>query len=233
MRRFGGVDWLACAAYCDPEAQFPIRVVGHDQLQFRIRDDSRTLLSSGWARMDAHVRDLLRSLRNKQPAISDELDVLIPLLNALTAVLGTFAQGGILKGQTNVGEDRFQAEVLKLLRMKLGEDVQEGPKQAGGITDIRYRGCIVELKVEDSISDRAKIFAKYTSQATQYQGVEARSVTILLVLDLTEKSEAPGDLRNDVLLEKVETHGGPGEHPSWAFMFVVRGNVKSPSSYSN
>ena len=116
--------------------------------------------------------------------------------------------------------------------MKLGERVQEAPKQAGGITDIRYRGCIVELKVEGSLSDRDEIFAKYTSQATQYQGVEARSVTILLVLDLTEKREPPGNLRNDILLKEVETHGGSGEYPSWAFMFVVRGNVKSPSSYS-
>lgn len=229
---FNPIVFAVSASLLIGEEKCPIRIVGHDQLQFRVRDESRTLLSSGWPRMDAHVHDLVQALCDKQPAVRDEFDVLLPLLDALTAVLGTFAQGGLLKGRTDVGEDEFQEEVLKLLRVKLGEDVQEGPKQAGGITDIRYQGCVVELKVEDSISDRDKVFAKYTSQPTQYQGVEARSVAILLVLDLTDKSEPPGDLRNDILLKEVETHGGSGDYPSWAFMFVVRGNVKSPSSYS-
>ena len=224
---------FAVSAYLLVETErYPIRIVGHDQLKFRIRREGQTLLSSGWPRMDAHVHDLLQHLCKEQPAVRDELDALVPLADALTAVLGTVAQGGVLKGRTNLREAEFQAEVLKLLRVRLGEDVQEAPKQAGGITDIRYRGCIVELKVEESISDREKIFEKYSSQPTQYQGVEARSVAILLVLDLTEKSKPPGDLRNDILLKKVEVHGDSGGYPSWVFMFVVRGNVRSPSSYS-
>lgn len=212
--------------------RIPVRIIGQDQLHFRIRDPSRTLLSSGWPRMDAHVHELLQKLCDEQPTVRDELATLIPLLNGLTAVLGTFAQGAVLKGSTHVSEAEFQQEALKLLRMKLGEEVQEGPKQAGGVTDIRYRGAIVELKVEDSISDHQQLLAKYSSQATQYQGVESRSVATLLILDLTEKAEPAGDLRNDVLVGKVETHGGSGKYPSWAFLFVVRGNVKSPSTYS-
>jgi hypothetical protein len=209
-----------------------IRIVGHDQLHFRVRDPSRTLLSSGWPRMDAHVHELLQKLCDEQPAIHDELNVLIPLFDALTAILGTFAQGGVLKGSTHVSEADFQHEALKLMRMKLGQDVQEGPKQAGGITDIRYRGAIVELKVEDSIPDRQQLLAKYGSQATQYQGVEGRSVATVLVLDLTEKTDPPGDLREDVLLTRVKTQGASGAFPSWAVLFVVRGNVRSPSDYS-
>ena len=126
-----------------------IRIIGHDQLAFRIREESQTLLSSGWPRMDAHVHDMLQKLCTDQPSVRDELKTLSPLLNALTAVLGTFAHGGVLKGRTDVSEAEFQAEALKLLRMSLGEDVQEGPKQAGGITDIRFRGCIVELKIKN------------------------------------------------------------------------------------
>ena len=214
------------------EKTHPVRLVGHDQLQFRVRDQSQTLLSSGFPRMDSHLHDLAIELCTKQPTVRDELVELLPLLDALTCLLGTFAQGGVLKGRIDVHESEFQSEVLKLLRMKLGQDVQEGPKQAGGITDIRFRGCIVELKVEGSISDRDQLFEKYAAQPTQYQRVEARSVAILLVLDLSEKAKPTGDIRNDVMLGKVKTHGGDGKYPSWAFLFIVRGNVKSPSSYS-
>jgi hypothetical protein len=69
------------------------------------------------------------------------------------------------------------------MRMRLGEDVQEHGHQGGGITDVRYRGVIVELKVEKDTGDRSTISEKYAAQPTQYQGSEARQVSILLVLD--------------------------------------------------
>jgi hypothetical protein len=100
--------------------------------------------------------------------------------------------------------------VLRDLRNILGQDVQEYPSQAGGITDIRYRGVIVELKVEKENGDREHISKKYTLQSVQYAGVEARQVSILLVLDLTAKNKPPGDIRNDIILTGVETHGGEG-----------------------
>jgi hypothetical protein len=117
----------------------------------------------------------------------------------------------------------------------LGQDVQEHPSQAGGITDIRYRGVIVELKVERESGNREYISKKYTAQSIQYAGVEARQVGILLVLDLTSKDKPPGDIRNDIILTDVETHGGDDEakeFPSKAFVFVINGNMKSPSTYS-
>jgi hypothetical protein len=113
--------------------------------------------------------------------------------------------------------------------------VQDHPHQAGGIVDIRYRGVVVELKVERSISDRRLIAQKYTAQATQYEGVEARQVAVVLVLDLTSKDRPPGDIRNDVLLVDVPTHGsdeGASVFPSKAFVFVINGNLRSPSDYS-
>ena len=42
--------------------------------------------------------------------------------------------------------------------------------------------------------------------------------------------------KNDILLLDVPTHGGPEldkNYPSKAFLFVVNGNVRNPSSYSN
>ena len=103
------------------------------------------------------------------------------------------------------------------------------------ITDTETWEEIVELKVEKSTGDRVKIAEKYTAQPTQYAGSEARQVSIALVLDLTKKVRPPGDIRNDILLVDVPTHGGAEAtkvYPSKAFVFVVNGNTRNPSSYS-
>jgi hypothetical protein len=139
------------------------------------------------------------------------------------------------KGISTISESEFHKTVLRDLALTLGPDVQNHPHQAGRIGDIRYRGVITELKVEKDMGDRQRIVKKYVAQATQYQGVEARQVSVLLVLDLTPKDSPPGDLRNDILLVDVPTHGDADDtkrYRSKALVVVINGNVKSPSDYS-
>lgn len=119
--------------------------------------------------------------------------------------------------------------------LNLGQDLQDHPHLGGGITDLRFNDVVIELKVEDKIENRAAIAEKYTSQLTQYEGTQARQVGVVLVLDLTEKNLPPGDIRNDIMLVSVPTHGSsdPDEkHPSKAFVFIINGNTVNPSSYS-
>ena len=184
--------------------------------------------------MDAHLHDLLQKLIDERPELKDELQELLPVFDALVAVQATFAQGADFKYKSSgmIGEDEFQRETLKCLRMRLGEDVQEGTQQAGGITDIRYRGVVIELKVEGKLTDRRMIAAKYGQQATQYAGVEARSISIILCLDISDKTRTQGDIRNDVIVEKIETNEDSPDRESCVFLFMVRANQRSPSSYS-
>ena len=212
-----------------------IPVIGHSELCFRVSNDERYPLLTGNRRLDQHIEELVTKLLKDCPGVRSELPELLEMLQALTRLLATYAQGAIYKGRNDVLESEFQEKVLDHLRLILGQEVQEHPGQAGGITDIRYRGVIVELKVEKENGDRDYISKKYTPQAAQYAGVEARQVSILLVLDLTNKDMPPGDIRNDILLTDVKTHGGESEakqFPSRAFVFVVNGNMKSPSIYS-
>jgi hypothetical protein len=183
----------------------------------------------------SHIEELVTKLLSDCPKVRDELRELLDILQALTRLLTTYAQEAIYKGRRDVTESEFQATVLRDLRFLLGQEVQEHPKQAGGIPDVRYRGVIVELKVEKENGDREHISKKYAAQSVQYTGVEARQVSILLVLDLTSKDKPPGDIRNDILLTAVETHGGNDgtkKFPSKTFVFVINGNMKSPSTYS-
>lgn len=222
-------------AYRESSGTVDTRCLGYVQFRFRVVDPRSAPLASGYPRIDLHVADLLEELRRECPAVEGELQDLIPLLQGVTALLGMFAQEGVFKGVSSLSERKFQQEVARYLRMRLGKDLQEHTGQAGGITDIRFRGVIVELKVESCISDRAKIAAKYSAQLAQYEGIEARQVGILLVLDLTRKAQPTGDIRNNILLVEVPTHGSPTDRsvrPSKAIVFVVDGNTRSPSSYS-
>lgn len=212
-----------------------VPVIGHTELRLRVVNEDRHPLMTGNRRLDRHIEELIITLLSDCPKVRDELPDLLNILQALTRLLTTYAQEAIYKGRSDVLEPEFQARVLRDLRFVLGQDVQEHPSQAGGITDIRYRGVIVELKVETENGDRKHISKKYTAQTVQYAGVEARQVSILLVLDLTSKDKPPGDIRDDIILTDVETHGGDSEakkFPSKAFVFVINGNVKSPSTYS-
>ncbi len=210
-------------------------VVGHHEIRFQVSDTNRIGLESVNRQLDLHVTGLLEKLLKQAPTVTAELPTLQPVLETLVGILAVFAQEGMYKGQVNVDEKQFQREVMRLMRLKLGSEVQEHGQQAGGITDVRYQGVIVELKVEKNTASRAKIAAKYTAQPTQYAGSEARQVAVTLVLDLTEKDRPPGDIRNDILLVDVPTHGNSDPetlYPSKAFVFVVNGNIRNPSSYS-
>lgn len=212
-----------------------IPVIGHNELRVRVVDDIRHPLMTGNRRLDSHVEELTTRLLQECPKVRDELPDLMPMLQAIARLLATYAQEAIYKGRKDVQESEFQTTVLRDLRFILGQEVQEHPKQAGGIPDIKYRGVIVELKVEDENGERKHLSEKYTAQPTQYSGAEARQTSIVVVLDLTTKDKPPGDIRNDIILTSVETHGGSDvakRFPSKAFVFVINGNMKSPSEYS-
>lgn len=212
-----------------------VPIIGHHELRLRVVSYEAHPLMGGNRFLDRHIEELVLTLINECPRAKDELADLLPMIQALNRLLATYSQEAIYKGATTVAENDFHATVLRDLRFQLGQDVQSHPHQAGGISDIRYRGVIVELKVERDNGDRKHICRKYTAQAVQYSGVEARQVSTVLVLDLTEKHQPPSDIRNDVLLVDVPTHGGSDQqksYPAKAFVFVINGNVKSPSDYS-
>ena len=213
-----------------------VPVIGHNELRFKVVESPIWLPSAGHGPLDQHIVNLVEELIKECPSVQQELDDLFPMLDTLGRVCATYAQEAAYKGRTDVSEKEFQKDVLRDLRIRLGaSDVQEHPKQAGGIPDIRFRRVIVELKVEDENGDREHLAHKYARQATQYAGVEARQVSVLLILDLTEKANPPGSIRNDIFLADVPTHGTgdtAAQFPSKAVVFVVNGNTRNPSSYS-
>jgi len=212
-----------------------VPLIGHTEMRLRVSDTTRLPLATGNAPLDQHVVRLITELIRDCPEVQEELSELFDMLQALTKLVATYSQEAAFKGRSEVSEHEFQRSVARDLRFQLGSDVQEHTNQAGGITDIRFRGVIVELKVERENGDRSYIIDKYIKQSVQYSGVEARQVSVLLVLDTTVKDSPTGDIKNDILLADVESHGGKDTQavfPSKVFAFVINGNTRSPSEYS-
>ena len=67
-------------------------------------------------------------------------------------------------------EADFQKEILKNLKISLGEEIQEHARQAGGFIDIKYRSVIIELKVERNDGNRDYICRKYKEQGNTVSG---------------------------------------------------------------
>ena len=211
-----------------------IPVIGHNELRIKVVDSPTWLPTAETTPLHQRIVELIEALIMQHPSVQHELPALFPVLQALGRICAVYAQEAAFKGRTSVSESEFQQKVVHDLRMSLDpSEVQEHPKQAGGITDIRFRGVVVELKVENENGKRSHLAEKYCRQVTQYAGVEARQISVLLILDLTEKVNPPGDIKNDIFLTDVPTHGASAPHfPSKAFVFVVNGNTRNPSSYS-
>ena len=213
-----------------------IPVIGHNGLRIKVIDTPIWLPTPERTPLDQRIAGLIETLIGENPSVQQELPDLFPVLQALGRICAVYAQEAAFKARTNVSEKKFQQKVVHDLRMRLDpSEVQEHSQQAGGITDIRFRGVIVELKVEHENGERSYLAQKYSGQVTQYAGVEGKQVSILLILDLTEKVNPPGDIKNDISLSDVSTHGASDvrqEYPSKVFVFVVNGNTRNPSSYS-
>lgn len=210
-----------------------VQVVGHNSLEFKVLSKSKNEFSSGYKNIDSHVHSIFEELIKEQVNVKDELSELLSVSSALSNLLGRYAQGAVFKNIRTLGESEFQAKIRDDLRGILGNEVKEHIKQSGGFTDLVYKDVIIELKVEKENGDRDNIAKKYSKQSTQYQAVESRQVSIVVVLDLTPKINPIGDLRNNIILANVPTHGGANKkYPSKTLIFIFDGNLKNPSDYS-
>ena len=147
--------------------------------------------------------------------------------------MGRNLQRPIYKQGSLVHEPEFQTRMLEDLRMQLGEEVQEAPRQGGGPLDIRYRSITLELKVEDITKDRGSIVKKYVGQPTQYSSASGSQLGIVCVLDQTKKDEPPASPQNNIIVATPSIHGfekSAAPYPSKMVFVIIDGNLRLPSN---
>ncbi len=210
-------------------------IVGHRELKLRALSETAHPVFSGYSTIDIQIPVILQEIRTSLPSLGTrDLDDFTRCLVHVSRYAGMVMQGGDFKGK-KVLEQEFQRHLLRSLRMtELSSDVQEGERSAGGILDVRYHNIVIELKVENNVSDRASLRTAYIEQPSQYTAHNV-PLSITCILDMTEQEHPPANVANSITLETPPAHGFGSQnplYPSKVAVIIIDGNVKSPSSYS-
>ncbi len=211
-------------------------VIGYYKLRARVADPKQMTVLSKYRALDLRIVEIVEGLRDL-PGLDDQhLQDFVTILAAVANYMGICAQSAVYRAGEKIPEAEFQKRMLAHLRGQLGEEVLEGPKQAAGITDIKFRSVTIELKVEEKIADRAQMLAGYEDQPTQYSSGTGAQLGILCVLDLTEKDAPPAPTQNNLVVLTPKLHGfaaGNAPAPTRIVAVIIDGNLRAPSSYSH
>lgn len=210
-------------------------VIGYYKLRARIADPTQMTVLSKYRALDLRIVEIVEDLRNLPGLDEQHLQDFVTILAAVANYMGICAQSAVYRAGEKIPEAEFQKRLLTHLRGQLGEEVLEGPKQAAGITDIKFRSVTTELKVEEKVADRAQMLAGYENQPTQYSSGTGAQLGILCVLDLTEKDAPPAPTQNNLVVLSPKLHGFPtgnASAPTRIVAVIIDGNLRAPSSYS-
>jgi hypothetical protein len=220
----------------DESIHVPATIVGYRHLPVKVSDPSRTWLLSKYQSIDARIAEVVEEITGSCPNLdSNHLDDFINLLSAVTNHMGRNLQRPIYKQGVQINEPEFQTRILEDLRIQMGEEVQEAPRQGGGPLDIRYRSVTLELKVEDTTKDRERLVKKYVAQPTQYSSASGSQLGIVCILDQTDKNEPPASPQNNIIVTTPPVHGFEDSAPPFPTkmtVVIIDGNLRLPSDYS-
>jgi len=213
-------------------------VIGYDQLLVKVLDPNTTNYPTGFSMMNQAINDINLSLSQLTPPIdsTDKHNFLI-LLSGILNYQGFCLQQGIFSGVDNLSEHEFRDQLIQHLiaQPHIGEKIVKESHIGGGRVEISFNGIIAELKVERKISDREKLYEKYSKQPVAYASANSKQLSILCILDLTKKSRPIGIARNNITLRSLNIHGfetNNEQYPSQVAVVIIDGNSPKPSTYS-
>jgi hypothetical protein len=219
------------------ESKYPT-VVGYHQLIVKVVDANSPLLITGFKALNKVLSDIIMCLPTELPHLGEtDFQNFVKLLNGVLSYQGFCAQRGVYKGMSSIKESAFRDKMIEYLTAQayLGEQIVKEPDVAGGSVEIVFNGIIAELKVEKEISDREELAKKYGKQPVQYASGNGKQLSILVVLDLTEKKFPPAPPQNNVSIVMPTVHGfekSDPRFPSRVILVIIDGNTKTPSDYS-
>jgi hypothetical protein len=212
-------------------------VIGYDQLVAKVLDPNSNEFMTGFSSMTSALADIVIKLSKELPMLDKrERDDFLKLVRGILNYLGYCLQHGIYKNEKSIAESVFRDRMIQHLVgiPYLGEDVIKEAELAGGRVEISYHGITAELKSETQISDRKQMMEKYGNQALAYASGNGKQLSILCILDLTEKLRPPAPSRNNVVFRSMDVHGFDSEieFPAKQVVVFIDGNTIKPSDYS-
>lgn len=220
---------FAYRAWFSPEVD-RVLVRGHRHLRVQSFDPEHNP-QSGYAEVDRRIFELRDEVRRVGTASDTELNNFFLMLSVLGGIAAEALQDHLFPRQYS--ESEFQAELKKLLRLdrRIGSQLEEHPRAAGGITDLSFHRIRLELKAENEKFVSEEIAMQYIPQTAQYVAGSDRRFGALCIFDGSPKCDAPGLVANDIFVKAVLPPGGNGV-PIRIGVVIVRGNLAKPSDLS-
>jgi len=111
--------------------------------------------------------------------------------------------------------------------------VERGNRTAGGFLDVVHDRINAELKVARQTAVTVETSHKYLGQPTDYAADTGSQLSILVVLDMTQKQTPPGVLENYLGWMRPAVAGlDNARYPSLVGVVIINGNLPVPSGYS-
>ena len=209
------------------------RVLLEGQRRFEIRShDARSQPTTGYVEVDVRLLELNNQLRSF-PGVSDkDREDFLTLYAAVGAIAGRSLQDNLFK-KGRWTEDKWQDWLIAQLRARpeIGSALEVHPEAAGGITDLSFHRVRLELKAEPDHFVSQEDARGFVPQTAQYVVGSDKRLGVLAILASSPKTDAPGNVGNDLFLEALSDPGG-GPIPTLVGVAIVRGNLARPSDLS-
>lgn len=218
------------AQFLPMKPEMRVLVEGQRHLVLRSFDPEQHAIT-GYRVVDRRLVEIMGELRHQVGIPDREMDDFILAFSALGRLAGESLQDNLFPGIRS--ESDFQSEIRTRLRMhpRIGSQLEEHPRAAGGITDLSFCSIRIELKVECGQVVTEEVARRFIGQTAQYVAGSDRRLGILCILDCTPKQAAPGSAGNDIFLVAVPPPQGRGL-PLLVGTIIVRGNLSLPSQLS-
>ncbi|MDE0353870.1 MAG: hypothetical protein OXM57_14400 [bacterium] len=224
----------ASATLLRGDQRIPARIAGNTTLEL-VTFDPGTATPLNMPTTARAVQQRMSELANALPDLSreDKRDVRLLIEGVLR--FGHTLLDERLDAEADIDEDWFQRNLSFFLRADptIGARLEGHAMRAGGITDPLLGRIPLELKVDKkaiSLEDAARRFVR---QPTQYASAGDSQVSLLAVLDTSEKRAPAGVMGNEIKWEYPEIATGPHPpFPSMVGIIIIRAGFPRPSDFS-
>lgn len=215
------------AEFDDTQNTKDVAIVGHRRLVIEGSDIASHPIT-GFTHVDLHLLGIRDKLRNTPGFNSEDIANAMIILGGLGNIYAQALLDALFVANTL--EKEFQQKTTEILRSRndIGQELQNHPGAAGGITDLTFRDITIELKVENEKVIQPKNCTKYFAQTSAYALALGKRIGILCVLESTKKTSPIGLVAEDI---EVMSHR-VGQSQVLIVVVVIRGGFPKPSSYS-
>lgn len=210
-----------------------IEVLGYAELALYAYDPARDYIT-GSEVIDQRVHEVLVDIGGSG-ALQGEREAFAKLFKTLANEAQVLVANRHFRAGERVREADFQARLLERAQSVLGAaNVRTGAEVGGGEMDIVYLDTLTaELKVESATPATLENAAKYLGQPVQYASGAGRQLSILCILDVTERSAPVGVLANGIGVLRPMLAGLENpDYPALVGVIIVSAGLPLPSDWA-